>query len=51
MRYGQAYAPYKKYENPKHKIKKHKDIYAGVQDLLSGGNYATAWKEETGWDR
>lgn len=46
MRYGQAYAPYKKYENPKHKIKKHKDIYAGVQDLLSGGNYATAWKEK-----
>ena len=44
--YGQAYAPYKKLENPGHKIEKHNEIYAGVQDLTSGGNYTTAWKED-----
>jgi alpha-L-fucosidase 2 len=44
--YGQAYAPYKKLENPGHKIEKHNEIYAGVQDLSSGGNYTTAWKED-----
>lgn len=42
-RYGKAYAPYKEIQNPKHKTEKHKEIYAGVQDLSSGGNYATAW--------
>lgn len=43
--YGQAYAPYKKLINPEHKVEKHKDINAGIQDLSNGGNYATAWKE------
>ncbi|KAA9035631.1 alpha-L-fucosidase [Ginsengibacter hankyongi] len=45
-RYGQSYAPYKKYENPEHRVENHDDICVGVQDLSSGGNYATAWKEK-----
>jgi hypothetical protein len=44
--YGQAYAPYKRLENPEHKIEKRNEISAGVQNLSSGGNYTTAWKEE-----
>ncbi len=44
-RYGQAYAPYKAIRNPQHKIEMYNEINAGVQDLSSGGNYATAWKE------
>ncbi len=43
--YGQAYAPYKRVENPDHTIEEYKDISVGVQDLSAGGNYATAWKE------
>jgi len=45
-RYGRRYAPYKKLKNPEHKVLKHNEIYVGVQDLSSGGNYATAWKED-----
>jgi len=45
-RYGQHYAPYKKYKNPEHRVENHNNIYVGVQDLSSGGNYATAWKEK-----
>jgi alpha-L-fucosidase 2 len=42
--YGQTYAPYKKLENPKHKILNHNEISVSIQDLAAGGNYATAWK-------
>ena len=44
--YGQAYAPYKELKNPGQRVVKHKEIFAGVQDLTAGGDYATAWKEE-----
>lgn len=44
--YGQAYGPYKKLENPECRIESHAEIYAAVQDLTSGGNFTTAWKEE-----
>jgi alpha-L-fucosidase 2 len=46
QRYGQAYAPYKELKNPGHRVVKHQEISAGVQDLTAGGDYATAWKEE-----
>jgi alpha-L-fucosidase 2 len=45
--YGQAYAPYNKLKNPEHKIEKHNEIYVGVQELSAGGNYATAWQEDS----
>ena len=45
--YGQAYAPYKELKNPGHKVENHNEISAGVQDLTSGGDYATAWKEKS----
>jgi alpha-L-fucosidase 2 len=41
--YGQAYAPYKVLRNPPHRLEKHQEIMAGVQDLTAGGGYATAW--------
>lgn len=44
--YGQAYAPYKELKNPGHRIENHNGVSAGVQDLTTGGDYATAWKEE-----
>ncbi len=44
--YGQAYAPYKKIENPDHTIQEHNDISIGLQDLSSGGDFATAWLEK-----
>jgi hypothetical protein len=43
--YGQAYAPYKELRNPPHRLEKHQEIRAGVQDLTAGGDYTTAWKE------
>lgn len=46
--YGQAYAPYKKIENPDHIIRKHNDITISLQDLSSGGDFATAWLEKRG---
>lgn len=50
-RYGQNYAPYKTYVNPPHKIVENKGVWAGVQDLFSGGDYTTAWKEKKLNDR
>jgi hypothetical protein len=44
--YGQAYAPYKEIKNPPHRLEKHQEIIAGVQDLTAGGDYATAWKAD-----
>jgi len=44
--YGQAYAPYRELKNPGHRVEKHHEIFAGIQDLTAGGDYATAWKEE-----
>lgn len=43
--YGQAYAPYNRIENAEHQIAEYEDISVGIQDMESGGNYATAWKE------
>ena len=45
--YGQAYAPYNKLENPKYIINKHDNINVSLQDLTHGGDYATAWEENT----
>lgn len=44
--YGKAYSPYKKINNPEHRIEKNKEISTGIQDLTCGGNYATAWKDD-----
>jgi hypothetical protein len=45
--YGQAYAPYKELKNPANKVENHDGIFASIQDLTSGGDYATAWKEQS----
>jgi len=43
--YG-PYAPYKKLKNPDHKVVSHGEIKVGIQDMTSGGDYATAWLEK-----
>ena len=45
-KYAKAYSPYKKIINPAHKIEKSGDISVGLQDLMCGGDYATAWKDD-----